>query len=90
MAQSLRLPAPAKLNLMLHITGRRADGYHLLQTVFQFIDLNDWLEFEPLADGSIRRTESNSPVPAADDIVLAAARLLQKRFEVSKGVGISI
>jgi 4-diphosphocytidyl-2-C-methyl-D-erythritol kinase len=90
MAQSLRLPAPAKLNLMLHITGRRADGYHLLQTVFQFIDLNDWLEFELIADGSIRRTESNSPVPAADDIVLAAASLLQKRFEVSKGVGIRI
>jgi 4-diphosphocytidyl-2-C-methyl-D-erythritol kinase len=90
MAQSLRLPAPAKLNLMLHITGRRADGYHLLQTVFQFIDLNDWLEFELIADGSIRRTESNSPVPAADDIVLAAASLLQKRFEISKGVGIRI
>jgi 4-diphosphocytidyl-2-C-methyl-D-erythritol kinase len=90
MTQSLRLPAPAKLNLMLHITGRRADGYHLLQTVFQFIDLNDWLEFELIADGSIRRTESNSPVPASADIVLAAAGLLQKRFEVSKGVGIRI
>jgi 4-diphosphocytidyl-2-C-methyl-D-erythritol kinase len=90
MAQSLRLPAPAKLNLMLHITGRRADGYHLLQTVFQFIDLNDWLEFELIADGSIRRTESNSPVPATDDIVLAAASLLQKRFKASKGVGIRI
>ena len=90
MSQSLRLPAPAKLNLMLHITGRRADGYHLLQTVFQFIDLNDWLEFELIADGSIRRMESNSPVPASADIVLAAARLLQKRFEVSKGVGIRI
>ena len=90
MTQSLRLPAPAKLNLMLHITGRRGDGYHLLQTVFQFIDLNDWLEFELIADGSIRRTESNSPVPAAADIVLAAANLLQKRFEVSKGVSIGI
>jgi 4-diphosphocytidyl-2-C-methyl-D-erythritol kinase len=90
MTQSLRLPAPAKLNLMLHITGRRSDGYHLLQTVFQFIDLNDWLEFELIADGSIRRTESNSPVPASADIVLAAAGLLQKRFEVSKGVGIRI
>ena len=90
MAQSLRLPAPAKLNLMLHITGRRADGYHLLQTVFQFIDLNDWLEFELIADGSIRRTESNSPVPATDDIVLAAASLLQKRCKASKGVGIRI
>ena len=90
MAQSLRLPAPAKLNLMLHITGRRADGYHLLQTVFQFIDLSDWLEFELIADGSIRRTESNSPVAAADDILLAAASLLQTRFEVSKGVGIRI
>jgi len=90
MAQSLRLPAPAKLNLMLHITGRRADGYHLLQTVFQFIDLSDWLEFELTADGSIHRSGGNPSIPAADDIVLAAASLLQKRFEVGKGVRIHI
>ncbi|MCP4391379.1 MAG: 4-(cytidine 5'-diphospho)-2-C-methyl-D-erythritol kinase, partial [Gammaproteobacteria bacterium] len=60
MTQLLRLPAPAKLNLMLHITGRREDGYHLLETVFQFIDLCDQLEFELVADGRIERCRSNS------------------------------
>ncbi len=90
MTQALRVPAPAKLNLMLHITGRRADGYHLLQTVFQFIDLLDWLDFELLADGSIRRDHGNTAVPAEQDILLAAARLLQERYAVSKGVSIRI
>jgi 4-diphosphocytidyl-2-C-methyl-D-erythritol kinase len=90
MAGSLRLPAPAKLNLMLHVTGRRADGYHLLQSVFQFIDLCDWLEFENRADGEIRRLPGSTPVPAGDDIVLAAARLLRQRFGVDTGVGIRI
>jgi 4-diphosphocytidyl-2-C-methyl-D-erythritol kinase len=90
MTQVLRVPAPAKLNLMLHITGRRADGYHLLQTAFQFIDLLDWLDFELLADGSIRRDHGNSAVSAEQDILLAAARLLQERYAVSKGVSIRI
>ena len=89
MAQSLRLPAPAKLNLMLHITGRRADGYHLLQTVFQFIDLSDWLEFELRRMAAFNERRA-TPVAAADDIVLAAASLLQTRFEVSQGVSIRI
>ena len=61
MADLLRLPAPAKLNLMLHITGRRDDGYHLLETVFQFIDLSDQLEFELIQDGRIERRAGNSP-----------------------------
>ena len=86
----LRLPAPAKLNLMLHVTGRRADGYHLLQSVFQFIDLCDWLEFEPRADKAIRRRGGNSPVTPEDDIALAAAGLLQQRFEVDQGVDICV
>jgi 4-diphosphocytidyl-2-C-methyl-D-erythritol kinase len=90
MTQVLRVPAPAKLNLMLHITGRRADGYHLLQTAFQFIDLLDWLDFELLADGSIRRDYGNTAVPAEQDILLAAARLLQERYAVSRGVSIRI
>ena len=90
MVATLRLPAPAMLNLMLHITGRRADGYHSLQTVFQFIDLCDWLEFELAADGRIQRLESTTPVAAADDIVLAAANLLQARFGVSQGVSIRL
>jgi len=90
MTKELRLPAPAKLNLMLHITGRREDGYHLLQSVFQFIDLCDWLEFEAEAGGVIHRLDSRTPVAEDEDILLAAARLLQEKFQVSQGVGIRI
>ncbi|MCP4389437.1 MAG: 4-(cytidine 5'-diphospho)-2-C-methyl-D-erythritol kinase [Gammaproteobacteria bacterium] len=90
MTQPLRLPAPAKLNLMLHITGRREDGYHLLETVFQFIDLCDQLEFELVADGRIERCRSNSPVTEADDILLRSARLLRSRYQVKAGVRIAI
>ena len=56
-------PAPAKLNLMLRIVGRREDGYHLLQTVFQLIDLCDWLTFEPTENGTIKLLE---PLPGVD------------------------
>ncbi|MDZ4055468.1 MAG: hypothetical protein U1D69_00630, partial [Polynucleobacter sp.] len=49
-----RWPAPAKLNLMLRITGRREDGYHLLQTVFHFVELCDWIVFTPRPDGEVR------------------------------------
>ncbi len=90
MAELLRLPAPAKVNLMLHITGRRDDGYHLLETVFQFIDLCDWLEFEATDDGDIARLETSSPVAATDDILLRTARLLQSRYDVGRGVNIGI
>ena len=90
MAKLLRLPAPAKLNLMLHIIGRRDDGYHLLETVFQFIELCDWLEFEATDDGNIARRQTNSPVATADDILLRTAHLLQSRYEVSRGVNIGI
>jgi 4-diphosphocytidyl-2-C-methyl-D-erythritol kinase len=90
MAESLILRAPAKLNLMLHITARRDDGYHLLETVFQFIDLADRIEFSTNDTGKILRLPGNSPVAAADDILLAAATLLQARFQVGKGVSIDI
>ena len=90
MAESLILRAPAKLNLMLHITGRRDDGYHLLETVFQFIDLADRIEFSTNDTGKILRLPGNSPVAAADDILLAAANLLHTRFQVNKGVSIDI
>jgi 4-diphosphocytidyl-2-C-methyl-D-erythritol kinase len=90
MTGSLILRAPAKLNLMLHITGRRDDGYHLLETVFQFIDLADRIEFSANDTGKILRLPGNSPVVAADDILLATANLLQARFEVDKGVSIGI
>ena len=90
MAKILRLPAPAKLNLMLHITGRRDDGYHLLETVFQFIDLCDRLEFELNPNGYIERRPSNSPVSAEEDILMRTATLLQSRYRVKSGVSIAI
>lgn len=78
MIRSLRnCPAPAKLNLFLHVTGRRADGYHLLQTVFQLIDRCDLLHFETRDDGVIQRTTDLAGVPAESDLIVRAARLLQ-------------
>jgi len=90
MDASLILPAPAKLNLMLHITGRREDGYHLLETVFQFIDLADRIEFSANDTGKIVRLPGNSPVVAEDDILIIAASLLQARLKVAKGINIGI
>ena len=69
--------APAKLNLFLHVTGRRADGYHLLQTVFQLIDHGDLLHFSRRDDGHVRRIGANAGVAEADDLTVRAARLLQ-------------
>lgn len=83
-------PAPAKLNLFLHVTGRRPDGYHLLQTAFQFIDLCDYLAFEPRNDRQIVRLD---PLPGIDperDLTVRAARLLQSHAGVSRGVGIRV
>ncbi|MDB5776995.1 MAG: ispE [Herbaspirillum sp.] len=70
-------PAPAKLNLFLHVTGRRPDGYHLLQTVFQLIDYGDTLHFEVRDDGVIRRSTEVAGVPEASDLIVRAAKLLQ-------------
>lgn len=71
------VPAPAKLNLFLHVTGRRDDGYHLLQSVFQLIDLCDTLDFDLRDDGRIVRTTDIAGVPADIDLTVRAARLLQ-------------
>ena len=71
------VPAPAKLNLFLHITGRRPDGYHLLQSVFMLIDWCDTLHFEKRADGQISREDLTVHLPA-DDLITRAARLLQQ------------
>jgi 4-diphosphocytidyl-2-C-methyl-D-erythritol kinase len=83
-------PAPAKLNLFLHITGRRADGYHELQTVFQLIDLCDAVVLRARDDGVIERPEGPAGVPAESDLVVRAARALQAasgtRFGVTLGV----
>jgi 4-diphosphocytidyl-2-C-methyl-D-erythritol kinase len=83
-------PAPAKLNLFLHVTGRRDDGYHLLQTVFQFLDHGDGLEFEIRRDGKILRSEGNMDVPEAEDLSLKAARLLREHSGTRLGVGIKL
>ena len=72
-------PAPAKLNLMLHITGRREDGYHLLQTVFQFIDFADYLQFSTRGDNRIvRHSDPDFAVPAEEDIIVRAAKRLRQ------------
>lgn len=90
MADSLGWPAPAKLNLMLRIVGRRLDGYHLLQTVFQFLDLSDTLHFRVRKDGRVRRIGSLPGVPEERDLVVRAAQLLQRTAEVSEGVEIEL
>ena len=86
----LAFDSPAKLNLMLHITGRRDDGYHLLQTVFQFIDLCDRIVFTNNPDGEVRLDRHNSPVAANDDLLLRAANLLRDRYRVTQGVTIDV
>ena len=83
-------PAPAKLNLMLRIVGRRADGYHLLQTVFQFIDRCDQVRFRLRADEKILRVTELSGVPPEQDLTVRAARVLQRRFSVPFGVDIAV
>ena len=74
----LTLPAPAKLNLMLHILGRRADGYHELQTIFQFLDYGDELSFAPREDGEIRLHSDIENVPHESNLIVRAARKLQQ------------
>lgn len=83
-------PAPAKINLFLHVVGRRPDGYHLLQTAFRFLDHGDRLAFEPRDDGRIRRVEGPAEVPEDADLVVRAARLLQERSGVRLGVDIRV
>jgi 4-diphosphocytidyl-2-C-methyl-D-erythritol kinase len=83
-------PAPAKLNLFLHVVGRRADGYHLLQTVFQFLDFTDELQFEITGDGRIRRATPLAGVAEDDDLAVRAARLLQRRAGAARGVAIHL
>jgi 4-diphosphocytidyl-2-C-methyl-D-erythritol kinase len=83
------VPAPAKLNLFLHIVGRRADGYHLLQSLFVLIDWCDSLHFERRADARLARHDLGAPLPA-DDLCLRAARALQAASGTRFGADISI
>jgi 4-diphosphocytidyl-2-C-methyl-D-erythritol kinase len=81
-------PAPAKLNLLLHITGQRADGYHELQTLFQFLSFGDWLYFDLRTDGEVQLAGEPAGVPAALDLCVRAARLLQQATGCSTGVSV--
>jgi len=83
-------PAPAKLNLFLHVVGRRPDGYHLLQTVFRFIDRADRLHFMPRDDGEIHLATPIPGVPADSDLTVRAARLLQQATHCRQGVSIHL
>ena len=87
------VPAPAKLNLFLHITGRRTDGYHLLQSVFMLIDWCDTLHFELRADGKISRSDigaANSDILPTEDLTVRAAKALQQACGTSLGAHISL
>lgn len=86
----LTCPAPAKLNLFLHVVGRRADGYHLLQTLFRFIDLNDTLHFTLREDGAVSRVSALEGVPPEQDLCVRAARLLRQETGCRLGVEIAV
>jgi 4-diphosphocytidyl-2-C-methyl-D-erythritol kinase len=83
-------PAPAKLNLFLHVVGRRADGYHLLQSAFALIDAADRLRFALRGDGAIRRLNDLPGVPEASDLVVRAARLLKNETGTPLGAEIEV
>jgi 4-diphosphocytidyl-2-C-methyl-D-erythritol kinase len=83
-------PAPAKLNLMLRIVGRRADGYHLLQTVFRFVDYSDDIRLAVREDGAIRRVNDLPGIAADDDLTIRAARLLKAATASPLGAEIEV
>jgi 4-diphosphocytidyl-2-C-methyl-D-erythritol kinase len=87
---ALSFPAPAKLNLLLRVVGRRADGYHLLQTVFRFIDYGDTITLKARPDGRIDRCTELAGVPPEDDLALRAARLLQQASGCPLGADIAV
>ena len=81
----IRVPSPAKLNLFLHITGRRPDGYHELQSIFQLIDLCDWLEFEQTDDQQIQ-IEGLASVDLEQNLIYRAAQILQPYAKTPSGL----
>lgn len=84
----LTLSAPAKLNLFLHVIGRRHDGYHLLQTVFRFLDFSDELSFELRKDSAIRLHMSTAIIPEEQNLCIRAAKLLQQESGAVQGADI--
>lgn len=83
-------PAPAKLNLFLHVVGRRGDGYHLLQTLFRFVGYGDLLTFAPRDDGAVTLARPLPGVPPESDLTVRAARLLQAETGCRQGVEIRV
>lgn len=83
-------PAPAKLNLFLHVVGRRSDGYHLLETVFRFVDYGDTVTLTRQADGVVVREYNSPDIPASVDLCLRAAQLLQSETRTAYGVSIGL
>ena len=83
-------PAPAKLNLFLHVVGRRADGYHEIQTVFQLVDLADRLFIAPRRDAEVRRLDGPAGIPPEEDLCVRAARRLQEASHVGRGADIRL
>ena len=86
----MRLLSPAKLNLFLHLTGRRADGYHTLQTLFQLLDYGDWMQFETLPGNRIAVDCTGLDIPRRDNLVYRAARLLQQHCRIRRGAHIRL
>ena len=90
MKEILQLPAPAKINWFLHVTGRRADGYHQLQTLFQCVSLSDSIDLRLRTDARIERPQGMAGVAPEQDLVVRAARLLQQHTGCTLGVEISV
>ena len=90
MTATMQLLAPAKINLFLHVTGQRSDGYHLLQTVFQLIDLSDEVTLHKTEDGQITRLSGAQNIPAEQDLVIRAAKLLQSKTQTNFGCTIEL
>ena len=87
---TLRVAAPAKVNLFLHVPGRRADGYHTLESLFALVDLADTIALARRDDGAVVRTNDVAGVPAGDDLAVRAARALQSAAGVRAGVAITV
>jgi 4-diphosphocytidyl-2-C-methyl-D-erythritol kinase len=88
--RTLTVPAPAKLNLFLHVTGRRADGHHTLETLFVALDFGDTITLTRRADGAIRRVGADFGVPVESDLTVRAAMALQRASGCAEGVDIAV
>jgi len=90
LVRKLTVPAPAKVNLFLHVTGRRADGYHTLETLFVALDFGDTITVAPRADGAIERVGGDSGVPVESDLTVRAATALKEASGGANGVDITV